>query len=48
MHTALVGTASVNERALRLYPACGFEHVDEEHYYVKPLTRGTHAAAGDG
>jgi ribosomal protein S18 acetylase RimI-like enzyme len=37
MHTALVGTASVNERALRLYPACGFETVAEERYYVKEL-----------
>lgn len=37
MHTALVGTASVNERAKRLYPACGFELVDGEHYYVKRL-----------
>jgi ribosomal protein S18 acetylase RimI-like enzyme len=37
MRTALVGTASVNERALRLYPSCGFELVDEEHYYVKEL-----------
>ena len=38
MHTALIGTASVNARALRLYPFCGFEAVDREHFYVKQLT----------
>ncbi len=37
MHTALIGTASVNTRALRLYPYCGFEELDREHYYVKQL-----------
>ena len=37
MHTALIGTASVNTRALRLYPFAGFEEVDREHYYVKQL-----------
>ncbi|MEP6870807.1 MAG: GNAT family N-acetyltransferase [Anaerolineaceae bacterium] len=37
MHTALIGTASVNARALRLYPYCGFQEVDREHYYVKQL-----------
>jgi ribosomal protein S18 acetylase RimI-like enzyme len=37
MHTALIGTASVNERALRLYPSCGFELADRSHFYVKQL-----------
>ena len=43
MHTALIGTASVNTRALRLYPSCGFAEVDREHHYVKRLgtTPGT-------
>jgi ribosomal protein S18 acetylase RimI-like enzyme len=35
MHTALVGTAGVNERALRLYPSCGFVEVDRERLYSK-------------
>lgn len=38
MHTALVGTASVNERALRLYLSCGFEVVDRRRYYVKAVS----------
>ena len=37
MHTALIGTASVNTRALRLYPYCGFEEIDREHFHVKQL-----------
>lgn len=36
MQTALIGTASVNARALRLYPSCGFE-AGREHYYVKAM-----------
>ena len=35
LHTALVGTESVNQRAQVLYPSCGFEEVDRAHYYVK-------------
>ena len=38
MHAARVSTASINERALRLYPACGFEVVDIRRYYVKAVT----------
>lgn len=38
LHTALIGTASVNERALRVYPACGFELVENEHFYVKKVS----------
>ncbi|MHB8383924.1 MAG: GNAT family N-acetyltransferase [Candidatus Binataceae bacterium] len=37
LHTALVATASVNERARVLYPSCGFVEVDRAHYYVKEL-----------
>jgi hypothetical protein len=37
LHTALVGTESVNQRARVLYPACGFVEVDRAHYYVKQL-----------
>lgn len=37
MHTALVSTASVNDRAMRLYPSCGFEVVDRGRFFVKPL-----------
>ncbi len=37
MHTALVQTASINERALALYPACGFAVTDREHFYEKQL-----------
>lgn len=37
LHTALVATASVNERARVLYPSCGFVEVDRAHYYVKQL-----------
>lgn len=35
LRTALVSTASVNERARVLYPSCGFIEVDRAHYYVK-------------
>ncbi|MFZ0680086.1 GNAT family N-acetyltransferase [Candidatus Binatus sp.] len=35
LHTALVGTESVNQRARVLYPSCGFIEVDRAHYYVK-------------
>ena len=37
MHTARIGTASVNTGALALYPSCGFELVDKELYYVKTV-----------
>jgi ribosomal protein S18 acetylase RimI-like enzyme len=37
LHTALVATASVNERARALYPSCGFVEVDRAYYYVKEL-----------
>lgn len=37
MHTARMGTASVNTGALALYPSCGFELVDRELYYVKAV-----------
>jgi ribosomal protein S18 acetylase RimI-like enzyme len=37
LHTALVGTESVNQRAQVLYPSCGFVEVDRAHYYVKEL-----------
>jgi ribosomal protein S18 acetylase RimI-like enzyme len=37
MHTALVQTASINERALALYPSCGFEVVERELSYTKRL-----------
>lgn len=32
-HTALVQTASMNARALRLYASCGFEVTEREHLY---------------
>ena len=35
LHTALVGTESVNQRARVMYPSCGFVEVDRAHYYVK-------------
>jgi ribosomal protein S18 acetylase RimI-like enzyme len=34
-HTALVATASVNERARVLYPSCGFVEVDRAYHYTK-------------
>ena len=37
MHTARIGTASVNTGALALYPSCGFGLVDKELYYVKQV-----------
>ena len=37
MHTARIGTASVNTGALALYPSCGFGLVDKELYYVKTV-----------
>jgi len=37
LHTALVGTESINQRARVLYPSCGFVEVDRAHYYVKQL-----------
>lgn len=37
LHTALVGTASVNTRATALYPACGFELVERQYSYSKAL-----------
>lgn len=39
LHTALVATASVNDRARVLYPSCGFVEVDRACYYVKELAR---------
>jgi ribosomal protein S18 acetylase RimI-like enzyme len=38
MHTALVGTAWVNEAARALYPASGFELVDTEWWWERPAT----------
>jgi ribosomal protein S18 acetylase RimI-like enzyme len=35
LHTALVATESINQRARVLYPSCGFVEVDRAHYYVK-------------
>jgi ribosomal protein S18 acetylase RimI-like enzyme len=35
LHTALVGTESINQRGRVLYPSCGFVEVDRAHYYVK-------------
>jgi ribosomal protein S18 acetylase RimI-like enzyme len=43
MHTALVATASVNDRARVLYPSCGFVEVDRAHHFTKKL-----APAGSG
>jgi len=37
LHTALVSTASVNQRARVLYPSCGFVEADRAYYYVKEL-----------
>lgn len=37
MHTALVGTASVNEAALALYPRCGFLSDGREWYFTKQI-----------
>ena len=37
MHTARIGTASVNTGALALYPSCGFALVDKELYYAKAV-----------
>jgi mycothiol synthase len=34
MHTALVFTASVNQRARVLYPSCGFVEVDRAYHYT--------------
>ena len=38
MHTALVATASVNERARVLYPSCGFVEVDRAYHYTKSVS----------
>jgi len=35
MHSALVATAGVNQRARVLYPSCGFVEVDRSHHYTK-------------
>lgn len=35
--TAFIGTASVNEAAQRTYTACGFEFLEREHFYSKPV-----------
>ena len=37
-HTALVSTASVNERARVLYPSCGFVEVDRAYHYTKNVS----------
>ena len=37
MHTARVGTASINEGAARLYRSAGFEMMDREWFYTKSL-----------
>lgn len=37
MHTALIGTSSVNAPAERLYRACGFEHVDRQYFYARSV-----------
>lgn len=37
MRTALIGTSSVNRRALRLFPACGFEFVERNVSWVKTV-----------
>lgn len=37
MHTALVGTASVNESALALYPRSGFQPDGREFYFTKRM-----------
>lgn len=37
LHTALISTASVNARALRLYPKCGFAFVERQQSWVKRL-----------
>jgi mycothiol synthase len=37
LHTACVGTASVNERAMVLYESCGFGSIDRAWYYVKQM-----------
>jgi predicted N-acetyltransferase YhbS len=38
MHTATVGTASLNDGAAALYGSAGFELVEMEHMYTKNLT----------
>ena len=38
MRTALVQTASVNQRARVLYPACGFAEVDRAYHYTKRVS----------
>lgn len=35
LRQALMGTASVNDPAIRLYRACGFDVVEREHYWVR-------------
>ena len=37
LHTALIGTSSVNVRALALYPSCGFSFVEREDFWAKPV-----------
>jgi hypothetical protein len=37
MEWALVETASVNEGGLHLYRACGFDVIDRELWFSKPL-----------
>jgi hypothetical protein len=40
MRNALVATASVNTAAKALYPSCGFELVDTEHFWTKSRENG--------
>jgi ribosomal protein S18 acetylase RimI-like enzyme len=39
MHTAMIGTASVNQPALGAYLSCGFEVVDRDFEYTLDLPR---------
>ena len=38
LHTALIGTASINTRALGLYPRCGFAFVEKQQSWVKRVS----------
>jgi ribosomal protein S18 acetylase RimI-like enzyme len=37
MHTAMVFTAGINQRARVLYPSCGFVEVDRAYHYTKSI-----------
>jgi ribosomal protein S18 acetylase RimI-like enzyme len=47
MHTALVATASVNERARVLYPSCGFVEADRAHHYTKSVSSMSSVQSAD-